>query len=111
MDAQCSTCGEAASPVNAVWVALVVIIAALVIFYLVVFLSGKTHREKYVSRRAREVYDSAKVVFEEGGGDVRYSEYKNKVPGADPVQYSDIRRLFKGGGLSPSNVEKVISQS
>jgi len=44
----------------------------------------------------------------EGGGDATYTRYKKTVPGADPVQYADVRRLFRAGEMSPATVEGVL---
>ena len=111
MDRPCPTvtCSEVAEPVSAVQVALVVILAIILIYYIVRFLGylgGR--RDTFVSKRAQEVHDRAREVFSEGGGDARYSDYKKKVPGADPVQYTDVRRLFKEGKMSPYTVEAAL---
>ena len=103
------TCSEIVEPVSAVQVALLVIVAAILIYYVTYFLGYLGRRqERFASKKAREIHDRAREVFEEGGGDARYSDYKNRVPGADPVQYSDIRRLFKSGKMSPYSIEDVM---
>lgn len=102
-------CDEPEEPVSAIQVALLVVIAALLIYYVVVFLGRFTgSREKFASKRAQEVHDRARKVFEEGGGDANYSKYKNEVPGADPVQYNDVRELFREGKMSPYSVQSVL---
>lgn len=109
MDDTCPTCSEADEPVSAVQVALMVILAAIIIYYAVNFLNYLGGpREGFASKKAHEIHDKAREVFQEGGGDARYSDYKKKVPGADPVQYSDVRRLFKEGNMTPYTVESVI---
>ncbi len=106
---QCPACPEPDLPVSAVQVALLLVVAALVIYYVVRFLGClRTSREGFVSEKAREVHDRAREVFEEGGGDANYSRYKNRIPGADPVQYADVRRLFREGKMSPYSVEAVL---
>lgn len=102
-------CGEPAEPVNPIKVAILVIVAALLIYYIarsLRCLGGA--RERFASKRAQEIYDRAREVFAEGGDDAPYSNYKKKVPDADPVQYSDVRRLFREGKMSPYSVESVI---
>lgn len=63
-------------------------------------------REGFVSERARAVHAASAAVF--AGGDATYSEYKKRVPGADPVQYSDVRGLARAGALTPRAVEGVL---
>jgi len=91
--------------ISAVRVAFFVLVAAILTYYLCCL---EKSRERFASKRAQEVYSRAREVFEEGGGDARYSDYKKRVPGADPVQYSDVRRLFKEGTMSPHTVESVM---
>ena len=102
-------CGEPAEPVSYVQVAILVIVAALLIYYISRFLGclGGS-RERFASKRAQEIHDRAREVFAEGGDDAPYSDYKKKVPGADPVQYTDVRRLFLEGRLSPRSVLGVM---
>lgn len=107
--AGCPACPEADCPASGVQVAFLLVISLLVVYLVVCFLGGhRDKRENFVSKKAREVHDRAREVFEEGGGDANYSKYKNRVPGADPVQYADVRRLFREGKLSPHNVEDVL---
>lgn len=103
-------CGEPAEPVSSVQVAILVLVAALLIYYIARFLGGCLggSRERFASKRAQEIHDRAREVFSEGGDDAPYSDYKKKVPGADPVQYSDVRRLFKEGKMTPHTVESVL---
>ena len=102
-------CGEPAEPVSAIQVAILVIVAALLIFYIARFLGCVGGgRESFASKRAHEIHDRAREVFKEGGDNAPYSDYKKKVPGADPVQYSDVRQLFKEGKMSPYSVESVM---
>lgn len=102
-------CDEKVEPVSPVQVAVLVVLAMILVFYVARFLGGLgAGRENFVSPKAQEVHDRAQEVFADGGGDARYSEYKKRVPGADPVQYSDVRRLFKAGQMTPAEVERVI---
>jgi hypothetical protein len=102
-------CRDEAENVSAIQVALLVIISAILIFYVARFLGLlNAGREKFVSKQAKEVHDRAREVFQESGGDARYSDYKKKVPGADPVQYKDVRGLYKAGAMTPESVQSVI---
>lgn len=84
----------------------ILVIAVIVLVYLVSRLARR--RETFASKQAHEVHDKAQEVFQKGGGDARYSEYKQTVPGADPVQYNDVRKLYRGGNLTPDTVQQVI---
>lgn len=63
-------------------------------------------REGFVSKQAREVHASASEVFSKGAA--TYTDYKKRVPGADPVQFSDMRRLHAAGDLTPAAVQRVL---
>lgn len=99
---------EAVDPVR---VAVVLILAVLVIWYLIrlcdCLARHRNASERFASRRAREVTNQAQELFTREG-DTSYSAYKNTVAGADPVQFSDVRRLWQAGRLTPDNVESVI---
>lgn len=101
-------CAEAAQPPRATQAALLVVVAALLIFYAARGGPGRRRREGFASARAREVHARARQVFAVGGAGAPYSDYKKRVPGADPVQYSDVRRLFMEGSLTPYTVESVL---
>lgn len=96
-------------PASAIQVALLILIAVFIIYYMARFLGilGKS-REGFASKQAHEVHDKAHEVFRDGGGDARYTDYKSNVPGADPVQYNDVRTLYKQGSLTPGAVQQVI---
>lgn len=89
--------------------AILAVVLFLILYYgaRLLGLAGRA-REKFASKRAREVHSKAQEVFTENGADASYSDYKSKVPGADPVQYKDVRGLYKGGSMTPENVEKVL---
>ena len=100
--------GAPAEPVSAVQVAVIVLLVALLVYFVAgAGGAGPAARENFASRRAREIHAAAQEVFA-GGGDAPYSTYKERVPGADPVQYTDVRALFLAGRLSPQAVEAVM---
>jgi hypothetical protein len=99
--------GEAASAAQLALLALLAALVALLAFGAARFLFRR-RREGFASRRALEVHEKASEVFREKGGDARYSDYKRKVPGAEPVQFHDVRRLFLAGELTPGAVEEVL---
>lgn len=88
-------------------VLLLVATAALAGAFLLVGAKNPS-RERFVSKHARRVHASAQEVFAEGGGDAPYSQYKEGVPGADPVQYTDVRALHLGSRLTPEAVQAVL---
>lgn len=88
----------------AVCIALLVVGIAFIIY----FAPCAGGREGFASARAHEVHNRAREVFAEGGADASYSDYKKKVPGADPVQYSDVRRLYREGQLTPGAIETIL---
>lgn len=89
---------------NAIYAAVIVV---LVLILICAVRGGGFGRERFASERAREVTRKAQELFTRNG-DVSYSNYKAAVPGADPVQFSDVRGLWKGGRLTPEAVDRVL---
>jgi len=71
------------------------------------FRSACQGRDTFVSEKARTVHRAASELFSEKNN-ATYTEYKKRVPGAEPVQYTDVRGLYAGGRLTPEEVQKVI---
>jgi hypothetical protein len=88
-------------------VAIIVLLVVVVIYYFTRWLA-RGRRDGFTSRRAQEVYQSTRELFDRTGGAATYSEYKTTLSDADPVLYTDVRRLWKEGRLSPEEVAKVI---
>ena len=96
---------------RAVCLGVVTLLACAAIYCIACRLSPRRrrHRDSFTSRRAHEVYQTSRTLFDQKGGDATYSEYKTTLgEGADPVLYTDVRRLWREGRLSPEEVEKVI---
>ena len=106
---RCVPCNQAAKPINAIQVAIVVLIAIVIIWYLAKALQRWRSREHFDPKRAQEVYEQSKDLFGKSGGKATYSDYKAAVSGpADPVQYTDIRQLWKENKLSPNTVGAAL---
>lgn len=65
-------------------------------------------REGFAGQKAHEVYSKARDLFDSTKGGATYSEYKTRVPGADPVVFSDVRNLWRDGRLSPDSVQRAL---
>ncbi len=107
MDSPGKVCKDPHRPANAVIMATVVLIAIILIYYLAQWVGGK-RKEGFVSQKAHEIYNTSKPLFDEAKGNVSYSTFKTRVPGTDPVTYTDVRRLWSDGKLSPETVQKVL---
>jgi hypothetical protein len=103
----CRPCSLAGEPVSAVTVAVVILLAVVIIYYLARWL-GRTQKDRFASQKAQEVYSSSQELFERTRGGATYSDYKVSVPDADAVTFTDVRRLWRAGQLSPENVQAVI---
>lgn len=103
----CRPCTETERSVSAVTVAVAVIAAIILIYYLTGWL-GHRPRDKFVSQRAQEIYRSSREIFERTGGNATFSEYKTAVPGAEAVLYTDARSLWKRGELSPERLQEML---
>jgi len=64
-------------------------------------------REGFASEQARMVTAAAEPLFR-GGATPSYEKYRGRVPGADPVQFDDVRRLAQSGRLTAENVDRVL---
>jgi hypothetical protein len=92
-----------------VTVAVVVLLAVVIIYYLARWLGGSLRlKDNFVTPRAQEVYDSSRALFDRTHGGATYSQYKTTVPQTDPVTYTDVRNLWKKGELTPESVQTVI---
>ena len=88
-------------------------IAAIVLLAVIVIYCGARwfahgRRDGFVSRRAQEVYQTTRELFDRTGGAATYSEYKTTLSDVDPVLYTDVHRLWREGRLSPEEVAKVL---
>jgi hypothetical protein len=101
----CPLCGEPARPAGTLMAALAVLFAAILIYYLA---RGVRPREAFTTQRAREVYSASRQLFDRTQGGGTYSEFRTLVGQADPVTYTDVRALWKKGGLTPEAVQQVL---
>lgn len=101
----CRSCTEGRPP-SAVTIAVVVLAAILLIYYLTRWLGGG--RDRFVSQRAQEVYQTSQELFSRTGGNASFSEFKTSVPNSDAVLYTDARALWKKGQYSPEKLERVV---
>ena len=69
---------------------------------------GGCPRDTFVSEQAKEVYAETKPLFDRTQGRATYSEYRMRVPGADPVQYTDMRNMWKSGSFTPQGVQDAL---
>jgi hypothetical protein len=86
--------------------ALAGLIAAILAYYFAARLS-RCNKDKF-SAQAKDVHTQSLELFRRAGPDVTYSEYKTNVPGADPVLYTDIRQLWRGGQLTLAAVQRAM---
>lgn len=42
------------------------------------------------------------------GGDVSYKQYKNLIPNADAVEYTDVKNAYKTNKFTVSDLEKIV---
>lgn len=84
------------------------VVAAIALIAAAVMLRKRRGRERFASQRAHEVYRGTRDMFDKSQGSTTYSEFKTRIPGADPVLYTDTRKLWKSGRLTPDDVEKVL---
>jgi hypothetical protein len=90
-------------------IAAVILVSILVIFLFSRMASGREGFASEPSPRAHEVYRTSRNIFDKTKGQASYSEYKTVLEeGADPVLYTDTRKLWKEGRLSPSTVQSVL---
>jgi hypothetical protein len=107
---ECSRCTEPEIGFSAITVALIVILATILVYYLVCLGSNivRKVREGFISPQAYEVCAQSRDMFTKSNGGTTYSEYKSALHGADPVQFDEIKKLWKKGELTPANVQKAL---
>ncbi len=81
---------------------------ALVLIAIAVRARQKKRREGFASPRAISVFNSAKPIFDKAKGSPQYSEYRVAVPGADPVQFDDLKTLWKTSSFTPENIDAAL---
>jgi len=86
-------------------IAIIIVILILAFYWLVI---RKGSKEGFASARAHQVYDKSRELFDKSSGKASYSEYKQAIPSAEAVLYTDTRNLWKKGTLSPDNVQSVL---
>ena len=64
-------------------------------------------RERFTSQRAHDVYARARKLFDENPG-APFTAYNASIPGANAVQYSDVRNLYLNGAMTPQSVERAL---
>ncbi len=89
---------------------VIVLVLAVVASFCVFFGRGVLcgGREKFASQRAHEVYNKSQDLFSRAPDGTTYSVYKSVVPGADPVLYTDVRKLWAKGALTPETVQATL---
>jgi hypothetical protein len=83
-----------------------VYVALAVVLLVAAFAWGRAPREGIVTPEARDLCDVGREVF--GQGDATFSAFKLRAPQVDPVQFTDLRQLWRDGRLSPPEVQRVM---
>jgi len=96
--------------VNQSWVINIIFIVLFAIAVIYLFACQRTHRhrDKFSSHRAQEIYQSSRDLFDRTSGLATYSEYKTALSDVDPVLYTDVKRLWKEGRLTPEGVDSIM---
>lgn len=83
---------------------------ALVVLVVVIIAVARAprRRERFTTREAQQLYSKCKQAFDLHGTD-SYTEYRKHVPGADPVQYIDMRDLYIRRRLSPQTIKERMN--
>jgi len=87
--------------------ALAIAAAFAIILILVVGRGCDGSREKFTGDPSLKVFQAARDLFE-SNPHATYSDYKAQIPGADPVQYNDVRNLWLSRRLTPATVRQAL---
>jgi hypothetical protein len=90
-----------------------------VIVLIVALRRRRSRPREHFSARAAEVARGASEVFAPTCGSAPYAVYRDRVADADPVQYADVRGLWRErfggdcaaaarGSLHPDDVERLV---
>jgi hypothetical protein len=83
---------------------------AIVLAIVVIVVTGRRcrgARERFVPDPAPAVFRAAREIFANNPA-ATYSDYKVTVPGADPVQFTDMRNLWLSGRMSVDTVRQAL---
>lgn len=86
----------------------VIVALAIAVVWLLAGALRSCGREKFVSRTAMDVFTTAKPLFDKTEGGATYTDYKSRVKHADPVQYADLKKLWKEKKLTPEAVQENL---
>jgi hypothetical protein len=64
-------------------------------------------RSGFVSKEAQVLHTKAKDLFDKTSGAVPYASFREATR-ADPVTYTDTRKLWRAGTLTPEAVQSVM---
>lgn len=92
--------------------ALAAVVAIAIVVIAVVVLARRPRREGFTPQQAQAVHSTAQELFGARGGGLTYSEYKTSAAErgqtVDPVLFTDLRKLWKDGRLTPGEVLQVM---
>lgn len=83
-----------------------IVLIAIILIYMLYERAHKKKQDRFASNQARVVTVRAREVFADK--DASYTKYRASVPSADPVQYNDVRRLWREGQLTPEHVQDIL---
>lgn len=82
-------------------------IAVVVVAAAYAYRGRRGRHEGFAADPAPEVHRAVQELFQSNKA-ATYSDYKAAVPGADPVQYADMRRLWLANRLTVDAVRQAL---
>lgn len=82
------------------------LVALILLIILLWFLNKKTE-DKFASKRANEIYNNSKPLYNKTGGDVSYKSFKNST-GENQIVHHNVNKLYNKDKMTPENIDKII---
>lgn len=96
------TCRDVSVLFTGIFIGMLVI----VLFYKVFNLMGENFANK--REQAFDINNKVGYMFNNGGKNANYNEFKNKINYGDAVLYDDMKKLAKKGPINETTIESVL---
>jgi len=96
---------------TAILVAALILIVIAIIYWVVMWVASLfkgDSKDNFGGPDPLRVLSVTKEVFDSTDGAANFSEYKTQLPEADPVLYTDAKRLWAESNLTIDEVKKVL---
>ena len=80
---------------------------ALVLLVLLIWKLYTKDIDKFASKRANEIYNKSKPLYNKTEGDVTYKSFRDQT-GENQIIHHRVNKLYNGNKLTAENIDKII---